>query len=154
MVKRATWFPSSPVKCTHLSSSRGTKNCAAGFRQAVQATSLFYSSFLNGISSSPKSPCSSSTCWKPSEQPPAIHMHAPEACTSSCTHWAPHSWLPAWLGEHKTPRDASGHGVKQVSPAHPKDPLKRGQWENRVPSLILSFLPRQTRKPEKINKER
>ena len=112
--------------------------------------SLSSSPFLNRASSSPKSPCRRAAAyWKPPEQPPATRMHAPEACTFSCTHWAPRSWLQAWLGKHKTPRNVSGHEVKQISLACPKDQLKRGQWENSVPSLVLSFLPRQTREPEK-----
>lgn len=70
-----------------------------------------------------------------------LTQHHPGHPRSSCTQRAPGSRLQTWLGEHKTPRDVSGHQVKQISVLYPKDQLKRGQWENSVPSPVLSFPP-------------
>lgn len=61
--------------------------------------SLSSSPFLNGASASPKSPRSSGTAyWKPSDQPPATHRHAAEACTFSCTHWPPQEMTRSMVG--------------------------------------------------------
>lgn len=141
------------VKWNRLSSSRGTQRIALlDSDKAVQTAFPFLQPLLKGARASPKPPCRNHRAHrKPSELPPATHMGAPvlRARKFSCTRWAPRSWLQAWSGKHKTPRDASGHEFKQISQACPKDQLKRGQWENSVPSPILSFLSRQTKKPEK-----
>lgn len=105
--------------------------------------SLLSTTCLNGASASARSACSTSrTIWESS-----CCSHGQPSI--SCTQRAPGSWPQTRLGEHKAPRDGSGHEVKQISEVHPKDQLQRGQWENSVPSPILSFPPRQTRKPEK-----
>lgn len=109
--------------------------------------SLLFTTCLNGAS--PRSACSTSrTIWESS----CCSHGAPRI---SCPQRAPGSRLQTRLGEHKAPRDVSGHQVKQISVVEPKDQLKRGQGENSVPSPVLGFSARQTRKPEKkINKRR
>lgn len=151
MVKGTTQFTSSPAKCSHLYSSRGTKNGTAGFRQwAAQAAipflpPVFKWSWFQPQVSLQKGCSILNTIWATSCQSHACprNMHVQLRPLS------PQELMPSLVGHAQVSQRCVWAWSQTISPACPKDQLKRGQWENSVPSLVLSFLLRQTRKPEK-----
>lgn len=146
-----TQFTSSLAKCSHLYSSRGTKNRTAGFRQwAAHAAIPFLQPVFKWSWFQPQ--VSLQKGYSILKTIGATSCHS-QACARSVhvqLHpLSPQELMPSLAGQAQVSQRCVWAWSQTTCPACPKDQLKRGQWENSVPSLVLSFLLRQTRKPEK-----